>query len=116
MSLGLEDIRLFFLEFVRSVKSGQTPNGCLFANTVVELGQTDEAVGQSLQGFFDLLQQAYLLLLQKAQAKGKIAATADLEKYANYLVGCTEGIAVIAKVLDEERIEDFIEITISALV
>ena len=92
------------------------PNGCLFANTVVEFGQKDEAVDKSLQGFFRLLQQAYLLLLQKAQAKGKIAATADLEKYANYLVGCTEGIAVIAKVLDEERIEDFIEITISALV
>lgn len=112
----LGDIRLFFQEFVKSVKSGDTPNGCLFANTAMEFGRKDESVEKRLQGFFGLLQQAYILLLQKAEANGHIAKGGDIEKYANYLVGCTEGIAVIAKVLDEDRINDFIEVTISALI
>ena len=113
---NLEDIRAFFHGFASSVKSGNTPNGCLFANTAMEFGQKDEAVEKRLQGFFGLLQQAYILLLQKAATNGQIAKGADIEKYANYLVGCTEGIAVIAKVLDEERINDFIDVTVSALV
>ena len=112
----LEDVRIFFHDFVTSVKSGQTPNGCLFANTAIEFGETDEAVAKRLQAFFGLLQQAYIQLLQQAQRKGNISETADIEKYANYLVGCTEGVAVIAKVLDEKRISDFIDTTISALV
>lgn len=111
----LQDIRLFFQEFVESVKSGRTPNGCLFANTAIEFGAKDPKVAKSLQAFFALLQQSYIQVLQKAKDNGQISKNSDIEKYANYLVGCTEGIAVIAKVLDKDRIEDFIDVTVSAI-
>ncbi len=111
----LEDIRRFFYGFVESVKKGKTPNGCLFANTAMELGSADAQVTQQLDLFFRLLREAYLNLLNKAKQKKLLSKKADTDQYANYLVGVTEGVAVIAKVLDEEKIADYIEVSLSVL-
>ena len=122
----LADIRRFFYGFVESVKSGRTPNGCLFANTAMEFGQVNEEaseesrffhqqVSEQLSFFFQFLRKAYLGVLEKAYQRGILREKAHIEKYANYLIGCTEGLAVIAKVLDEKTLEDFIETTLSTL-
>ena len=111
----IEDIRCFFEGFITSVKSGQTPNGCLFANTAMELGAADEEVAIQLQLFFQFLKGAYQGLLKKAQELGNIGQEVDLSQYANYLVGVTEGLALVAKVWDEQSIEDFIQVALSTL-
>lgn len=115
-SIGdLEDIRVFFKGFVHSVKSGNTPNGCLFANTAMEIGQTDPRVAEQLDIFFRILKDTYITLLEKAAANNQFTQIDKIDQYANFLVGATEGIAVIAKVLDQNKLDDFIETTISAL-
>ncbi len=115
-SIGdLEDIRVFFKGFVYSVKSGNTPNGCLFANTAMEIGQTDPRVAEQLDIFFRILKDTYITLLEKAAANNQFTQIDKIDQYANFLVGATEGIAVIAKVLDQNKLDDFIETTISAL-
>jgi len=111
----IEDIRKFFISFVDSVKSGKTPNGCLMANTAMDVGSRDKQVKVLLQLFFEMLKNVFVEVLEKAKKKNEIASTADIERYANYLVGCTEGLAVTAKVLDQDKLDDFINTTISAL-
>jgi TetR/AcrR family transcriptional repressor of nem operon len=111
----LEDIRKFFYGFVQSVKSGKTPNGCLFANTAMEIGNTDAKVLEQLNIFFKILKDAYLNLLINAMKNKQISKNADVDRYANFLVGATEGIAVTSKVLDENKLKDYIETTLSVL-
>lgn len=111
----LEDIRQFFYGFVNSVKTGKTPNGCLFANTAMEFGETDEKIMQQLHIFFKLIKKAYVDLLEKAKQKGDLSPSADIHKYANYLITCTEGLSLTAKVLEEQQLSDFIETSLSVL-
>lgn len=111
----IDDIQQFFYDFVSSVKSGATPNGCLFANTAMEIGNTDQKIMHQLDLFFNLLKDAYVRLLTKAKKKKAISNDANIDRYANYLVGATEAISVIAKVLDEDKIKDYIDTSLSVL-
>lgn len=111
----IEDIRIFFNGFIDSVKSGNTPNGCLFANTAMEIGSTDEKIIIELDVFFRMLKDAYNSLLIKSFENGQLIQIEKLDKYANFLVGATEGVAVIAKVLNRKKLDDFIETTLGAL-
>lgn len=112
---SIADIERFFRDFVKAVKSGQSANGCLFANTAMEIGNTDPDVKQQLRGFFDLLKTTFIRLLEKSKSRREIDANSDITKLANYLVGVTEGMALTAKVLNEEDLNDFIEVTIKTL-
>lgn len=112
---SIEDIRVFFKSFVHSVRSGQTPHGCLMANTAMDLGSRDGEVKVQLQLFFDLLQEVFVEVLSKAKAKNILSSEANVIEYANYLVGCTEGLAVTAKVLEDHQTTDFINVTIRSL-
>ncbi|MGI9542256.1 MAG: TetR/AcrR family transcriptional regulator [Cyclobacteriaceae bacterium] len=109
----LKDIKTFFQGFIKAVRSGQAPNGCLFTNTTVEIGKTVPEVQKQLRGFFNLLRDIYSDLLQKAQAKGELSAKSDIKKLSHYLVGVTEGLAVTAKVLRPEELNDFVDISLS---
>jgi len=109
------DIEKFFNSFVQSVQSGKTPNGCLMANTAMSVEQKDTDVREQLNRFFDLLHDVFIGVLQKAQRRGKVPEHANTERLANYLVGCTEGLAVTAKVLDKKKLEDFIAVTLQSL-
>lgn len=116
MSEGrLADIRTFLESFVHSVKSGKTPNGCLMANTAMDMGTKDLEVKVQLRQFFVLLKEVFVDVLEGAQRNKELAINANIDGYANYLLGCTEGLAVTAKVLDQEQLDDFIDITMKSL-
>ena len=106
------DIRKFLKSFVQSVKSGRTPNGCLMANTAMAVGSEDEEVKVQLTVFFKLLKNVFKEVLQKAKDKHEISMDADIEAYANYLLVCTEGLAVSAKVLTRKALNDFIDLSL----
>ncbi len=111
----LADIRTFLESFVHSVKSGRTPNGCLMANTAMAMGGGDLEVKVQLRQFFDLLKEVFVDVLKGAQRNKELAVNANIDSYANYLLGCTEGLAVTAKVLDDEQLDDFIDVTMKSL-
>ncbi len=112
---NINDIRKFLLAFVNSVKSGKTPNGCLMANTAMDMGSKDKEIKLQLKSFFKLLKEVFIDVLKKAKSKKQISKTANIEGYANFLVVCTEGLAVTAKVLEERDLNDFVEVTIKTL-
>lgn len=111
----LDDIRKFLSGFVLSVRSGKTPNGCLMANTAMHIGSRDHEVKIQLVLFFELLKDVFTEILEKAKRRKELAVTANINQYANYLLGCTEGLAVTAKVLEEDQLNDFIEVTMKSL-
>lgn len=111
----LDDIRTFFTDFIVAVKSNQSPNGCLFANTAMEFGATSPEVKERLDSYFDLIYIAFFDLLTKAKSKGKIAENTDLVKLSNYLIGCTEGLTVTVKVRDEKALLDFVDFTMNSI-
>jgi len=111
----LEDIRKFLNGFVLSVKSGRTPNGCLMANTAMDMGSNDKEVKIQLTLFFELLKEVFEEVLNKAKQRKELSEDANVERYANFLLGCTEGLAVTAKVLEEDQLKDFIDVTVKAL-
>ncbi|MGI9548317.1 MAG: TetR/AcrR family transcriptional regulator [Flavobacteriaceae bacterium] len=112
---NISDIKKFMRSFVDSVQTGKTPNGCLMANTAMDMGSSEKEVKIRLNYFFDLLNNVFTEVLEKARIRNQITKNAPIEKYANFLVGCTEGLAVTAKVLDDDQLNDFIEITIATL-
>ncbi|MEA1786071.1 TetR/AcrR family transcriptional regulator [Arenibacter sp. GZD96] len=112
---ALEDIRHFFNAFIQSVKTGKTPNGCLMANTAMDMGTTDKEVRRALQLFFTMLKDAFLQLLHKSKERGELSQNADVVRYANYLVGCTEGLAVTTKILDESQLQDFVDVAMKSI-
>ncbi len=121
----IEAVRTFFENFISAVKSGQSPNGCLFANTAVEFGATEvedsqmndfhKKIHKKLDIYYRFLHQAFYNLLDKAQKKGNLSSDVNLNQLSNYLVGCTEGLTVIVKVLDEASLKDFTDTVIENL-
>ncbi|MTI31713.1 TetR/AcrR family transcriptional regulator [Xanthovirga aplysinae] len=112
----LSDIRTFFNQFIDNVKSEEATNGCLMANSAMELGSKDRDTLIQLQGFYDFLQETFMILLEKAKKRNEIGQEADLKKYANYLVGCSQSLAVTAKILDKEKLDDFVEMSLKSIV
>jgi TetR/AcrR family transcriptional repressor of nem operon len=111
----ISDIEKFMKSFVISVRSGRTPNGCLMANTAMDIGSREKEVKIRLNYFFELLNTVFTEVLEKAKTRKQLNKNAPIDKYANFLVGCTEGLAVTAKVLDDDQLRDFIDVTITSL-
>ena len=111
----LKDLRLYFEIFVNQVKSGIIPNGCLFLNTATEFGNTDAEIKKYLDSFYDHLNSAFIHLLTKAKEKGNIALNTEIPKVANFLVGCVQALNTLLKVRDEEKVQNFIDVTINSI-
>ncbi len=111
----IEDIRDFFNAFVDSVISGKTPNGCFMANTAMELAKNDQEISNQVKLFFSFLKDVFIGVLELSKDNGEISESSDVIKYANYLVGCTEGLAVTAKVLNKNELNDFIDMSLKSL-
>lgn len=112
---NLKDIQTFFKEFIVAVKSGKSPNGCLFANTSIEFGSSHPPVKERLDSYYLLLHTVFFELLTKTKANGQLSKEANLTKLSNYLVGCTQGLTVTVKVLEEKPLFDFIEIIMKSI-
>ncbi|WP_394750844.1 TetR/AcrR family transcriptional regulator [Spongiimicrobium salis] len=113
---NLEDIRTFFNDFVKNAKSGTLPNGCLLANTMMEFGSSNTNVKTELEGYYQLIYGAFFKMLTKAKEKGNLGIEADVSKLANYLFGCTEGLMVIVKVLDNKALSAYIEVIMKSII
>lgn len=70
---------------------------CLMANTTLELAPHDEAVAAKVQAHMQNMESAFRHALGNAQAHGEIAASADADALAKYLVGMAHGLMVMAK-------------------
>ncbi|WP_370154540.1 TetR/AcrR family transcriptional regulator [Ferrovibrio sp.] len=70
---------------------------CLMANTTLELAPHDAAVAAKVRRHLANMEAAFRLVLDHARARGEIAAGADPDALARYLVGMIHGVMVLAK-------------------
>lgn len=111
----ISDINIFFKSFITSVKSGESPNGCLFGNTSLEFGFSNDRIKKRLNDYYRFLYSTFFDLLTKAKSNGSIDNNSDVGKLSNYLVGCTNGLSVMVKVLDETAVNEYIECVILSI-
>lgn len=70
---------------------------CLMANTTLELAPHDAEIAAKVQAHMGNMESAFRHALGNAQARGEIAASADADALAKYLVGMAHGLMVMAK-------------------
>lgn len=70
---------------------------CLMANTTLELAPHDDAVAAKVRRHMANMEAAFQHALTTAIRRGEIAADADADALARYLVGMTHGLMVMAK-------------------
>lgn len=112
---NLDDIEQFFKAFIDAVKNGESPNGCLVANTAAEIGSTDNEIHGALKAYFAMMEEAFYKLLKKSQSRGQLAKDIDLREKAKYLVTCTEGLSLSSKVMDDSDLYLFISSVMASL-
>jgi TetR/AcrR family transcriptional repressor of nem operon len=113
---GLEAIRRFFRLRVERSLDRSRPAGCLVTNSAVELFRRDRGaaarVGVSLAG----LEAAFRRALERAVARGELAATRDVRALARFLTSSAQGLSVMAKAYPERAVlEDVVAVVLATL-
>ena len=111
----LKDLDTFFHDFAQAIRNGQKHRGCLVVNSTGEIGAKDTEIMIELCNYYDFVKNMILHVLQNSADAGEISVKADLEKYANYLLGIMQGLSVGAKVLSEKQINDIISMALISI-
>lgn len=105
---GIKDIERFLTDRTENIKNGSFSLGCLVVNTAAEVGAKDELILKEVNVYFRFIKEMFKKILLNSQKKGEISAEADVEAYANYLLGIMQGLSLGSKVLPQKQLNDFI--------
>lgn len=89
--------------------------GCFVTNTAVECLPRDEQAAQRVDIGLNSLEAAIAGALTRARAQGELSAEKDPQALARFLVTVLQGIRVIAKRPDRQRLRDTVEHALSLL-
>lgn len=107
-SKGKGAIKTYFYDFKQFARQTIGPHGCLINNTISELGtDTPSDIMHEMMSFVKELTTIFMDKLREDID----ADEATLAKKANYLVIALQGMTLASKVLDEEHLDSFIEMT-----
>lgn len=113
---GLQAIEDYLNKFTTYMKQGIAPNGCLLINTANELGTSkDVNIKKILRNYLDELEEAYLQALKQAKKLKQIPAEINESEYAKVLVGYTNGLGTIGKIMNDEELKKSIKATMKAI-
>jgi TetR/AcrR family transcriptional repressor of nem operon len=93
---GLADIHGFLDRLADS--DANRAWGCLMLNTMVEFGDTDEAISERGHRYLDQLSTGYRSALERARARGEIGPDAPLSPLSDQLLLATLGLNLSARV------------------
>jgi TetR/AcrR family transcriptional regulator, transcriptional repressor for nem operon len=91
---GKESIYGFFEDIMVLKDTTAFRNGCLFCNSIIEIGGEDEMVARKVKEFAGTARRAVINALGNAQNAGDIAKDADINALADYFITLFHGIAV----------------------
>ena len=113
---GLAAIRRFFRLRVEGALDRRRPPGCLVTNSAVELSRRDRGAKARVDGSLARMEAAFLRALERARAKGELAAGRDLRALARFLTSSAQGLSVMAKAFPERAVlEDVVAVVLAAL-
>ena len=92
--VGKEAIYGFFEDIMVLKNTTAFRNGCLFCNSIIEIGGEDEMVAGKVESFVGMAREALNNALGNAQKAGDIANDADIDALADYFITLFHGLAV----------------------
>lgn len=108
---GIGAVKQFCYDFMEFVKEDEGLRGCFLTNTFMEAGPKDAEIRDRVMKFATNLKSLIKQKVILSQEKGQLDTAADPEAYANYLMGCLQGLATSSKFFSAKALEDFIEIS-----
>lgn len=116
---GLDCLRTFLQDYADGVRENMRkrhePTGCLMTMTSLEPINQDHEVAERLEANLRRMTQAFRQVLKRASKLGEVNPKADLQAYALFLVGCTQGLDILAKSLSREEMRAYIKVVLSSL-
>ncbi len=109
---GIEDIKQFFYDSVRSNFNDEPLKGCLVTNTYNEFSESEDVlIKEQMTSFMEDLKAIFIEKLQMDPNKNQETVL----KQANYLLLAKHGLAAAARVNTPKEIKDYIEMTFKNL-
>lgn len=114
---SLPEIRRFFKDGAAMVMHRTTNRrGCLLTNAGIELGSEDDQVRAEIKQFFNKQARAFEACLDRAAAKGELAATKDIKRLAKFLTKEYRLMMVLAASGESlAQIQDHLEVALQIL-
>lgn len=105
---SVQDIRTYFINFLKFTKENNSYKGCLLINSAHELGSNmPAAVNTEISTFASEILVALRSILSQSYESKKA------EKLANYFFGSLTGLITSARSLSQKQIDDYLEVTFS---
>ncbi|TKB50560.1 TetR/AcrR family transcriptional regulator [Ferrimonas sediminicola] len=98
---GLKEIEAFLHQMAQDARPGL---GCFVQSALLERRQLDEQVAKLSDEVFDGLHQALKQALERARSRGELRQTADPDTLAHWLVLQIQGIRVLLRAGQAERV------------
>lgn len=113
---GLADIHGYYERMLGMGASEDNPLGCLMCMTAMTMDGADEAIAERVAGYIERLRGSFARALVNAKTAGDISPGADPQALAAFLVGLTQGAAVMDRAgTGGEAIEQQIRIGLTIL-
>lgn len=92
-----EAITTFVGELIDRIVAGPGRTGCFIGNCAAELAGQDRATAARVRQSLARVEATFRDALERARARGEIAASADIESLARFLVSGIQGLRLIGK-------------------
>jgi TetR/AcrR family transcriptional regulator, transcriptional repressor for nem operon len=103
-------------EFIDQIVAGPGRRGCFVGNCAAELARHDREAMACVQRSLARNQAVFRGALERARARGEIAADADVEALARFLTASFQGLRLLGKaVSDRKALEDVAAVMLRCL-
>jgi len=100
---AIDKINGLLQQIVDDQSTGADRRGCLTVNALLEMSQHDADIAASLCSYNRRVQQAFVALIDDAQAEGQIAAVKDADSLATFLMNNIWGMRVMCRSNPEKK-------------
>ncbi len=90
-------IAAFVGELIERIVAGPGRAGCFIGNCAAELASQDRVTRARVKQSLARIEATFRVALERAQARGEIAATADVDSLARFLVSGIQGLRLVGK-------------------
>ncbi|GAB4539093.1 MAG: TetR/AcrR family transcriptional regulator [Pleurocapsa sp.] len=93
-----------FEVMIERMSNPKYPRGCLNTNTSVGISGKSEMIERKIAERLGGLESAIYSVLRKAQSSGKLSSQKDIRALARFLVGVSQGMAVLNKIFADPSV------------
>lgn len=112
---ALDAIAGFLALVVEQARRDDRPFGCLSCNEAAEMAPHDSDVRRILARDFDGMEAAFAEAINRGHADGSIPPDREARRYARFLNVTYHGLQIMARTRSVERMEDAVQVALSAL-